>query len=174
VIDGRKRRAVREHEESARLLPLGSELRLVRWQDLFRLLCAPSLRTTRWASDLRAYLRRTALDTFEGIGQRLENAGTTTPLVNWHARSTAVSLSAGIRLSEAIAPLRLWGLAVVPEPIDLHHVARAAPGLRPLSSTWRLPSRIVSDSFSLRDCLAGVTEKQAGRLFSWSVGGRKA
>ena len=83
LVDARRqRRARREWEESRRYLPPEATLRFVTWQDLFRLLREPS-RSWRWAADLREYLERLDLDTFEGIGRSSVRADDMRPVGRW-------------------------------------------------------------------------------------------
>lgn len=72
LVNSRKlTRARKEERESRKKLPREARLELVTWQQLFRLLGGAHLRRSRWAVDLRWYLIRTELDTFEGIERNL-------------------------------------------------------------------------------------------------------
>jgi hypothetical protein len=44
---------------------------MVTWQHLFRLLNAADLLKSRWATELRSYLKICGLDTFEGVNHQL-------------------------------------------------------------------------------------------------------
>ena len=83
LVDARRqRRARREWAESRGHLPPAATLRFVTWQDLFRLLREPS-RSWRWAADLRDYLERLDLDTFEGIGRSSVSADDMRSVGRW-------------------------------------------------------------------------------------------
>ncbi len=72
IIDARRqRRAQREWEESKGRLPPEADLRIITWQDLFRVLRDQKILQERWPRDLRSYLQLCGLDTFEGIGRNL-------------------------------------------------------------------------------------------------------
>lgn len=91
VVDARRQRgARRECEESKARLGPEADLRIVTWQELFKLLDDPSLVKTRWARDLRSYLESCGLDTFEGIGHRLAEARKVTRLRQWAKQSSYV------------------------------------------------------------------------------------
>lgn len=68
AVDARQRLLRKEVEESRRRLPDGADLRLITWQSLYALLNRTG--QARWTKDLRAYLERLGLDTFEGIARR--------------------------------------------------------------------------------------------------------
>ena len=86
LVDARRmRRARREYEESKERLPTTAELRLVTWQGLYRLLVEPELSKHRWADDLKAYLRLTGLESFNGIGRRLPSRSDARLIVGWRA-----------------------------------------------------------------------------------------
>ena len=83
LVDARRqRRARREWAESRGHLPPAATLRFVTWQDLFRLLREPS-RSWRWAADLRDYLERLDLDTFEGISRSSVSADDMRSVGRW-------------------------------------------------------------------------------------------
>lgn len=66
IVDSRRlQRARREFRESYGRLPAGASLRLVTWQQLYRLLADGG--AGRWAADLKAYLELAGLDTFDGF-----------------------------------------------------------------------------------------------------------
>jgi hypothetical protein len=86
VVDARKqRRAQRELMESRTRLPAGAQLRMVTWQELFRLLREPEFSGRRWASDLMRYLMLAGLDTFHGMTRNIEGIDSIRQLVRWRA-----------------------------------------------------------------------------------------
>jgi len=86
LVDARRmRRARREYEESKEKLPPTADLRLVTWQSLYRLLAEPELFEHRWADDLKAYLRLTGLESFDGIGRRFPSQSGARLIVEWRA-----------------------------------------------------------------------------------------
>lgn len=99
LVDARRqRRARREYEESRKRLPNEATLRFVTWQDLFRLLREPS-RSLRWASDLRRYLERLGLDTFEGIGRSRVRGDAMRSVERWRTYQRR------LRLRQAMSPV---------------------------------------------------------------------
>ena len=113
VVDARReRRARREWEKSRSLLPPGASLRLVTWQALFRLLGERDTRSNRWATDLRAYLSRLGLDTFESIGSTVAHAGIIQPMIAWRKRhDESGRLVAAMSVNQPmIRLLRRWRL----------------------------------------------------------------
>jgi hypothetical protein len=84
AVDGRRRKkAEAECAQSKCNIPAEAVLRLATWQQLYSLLSVPSLETRRWAVDLRAYLERCGLDSFQGVGHHLEPAGASQRVLDW-------------------------------------------------------------------------------------------
>lgn len=112
VVDARRmRRARREYEESRARLPADAALRLVTWQSLFRLLTDPALSSRRWGADLRAYLELSGLDTFEGVGRRLDPPNAVGCLWSWRSQRAAIGLRRavlGLPDTPRLTGLRLW------------------------------------------------------------------
>lgn len=111
LVDARRlRRARREYEESLGRLPSETDLRLVSWQSLFRLLSDADRASLPWARDLRAYFRMCGLDTFDGFGRSLALAADLAPARRWRAeRDTGrLHLAAEIASSAGAALLRRW------------------------------------------------------------------
>ena len=68
VVDARRLRLARkEYKESRACLPQGARLTLATWQALDKLLSSPPCSRSRWASDLRSYLRLCGLSSFHGV-----------------------------------------------------------------------------------------------------------
>lgn len=114
LVDARRqRRARRECEESRRYLPAEATLRFVTWQDLFRLLREPS-RSLRWASELRRYLERLGLDTFEGIGRSRVRADDTRSVERWRTYQRRLGLRQAMSpvLDGAPAAIVRWRVLV--------------------------------------------------------------
>lgn len=113
VVDARRmRRARRERDESLALLPAGATLRLVTWQELYRLLEGGSS-ITRWAAALMAYLRGCGLASFRGIRRNLAGASDLESLAGWRPLpldpiAPAVRESAALLAQPSINALRLW------------------------------------------------------------------
>ena len=143
LVDARRqRRARREWEESRRHLPPEATLRFVTWQDLFRLLREPS-RSLRWASDLRRYLERLDLDTFEGIGRSRIRANDMRPVERWRTHQQRP------RLRQAMSP-----------------VLDGAPAAL---VRWRVPAHH-SPSFGLRAAVLQVVGGSASRcIVAWRM-----
>lgn len=99
VVDSRRiRSARREFEGSRVLLPQDATLRLVTWQELYRLLLDAPWVTERWATDLRSYLRLAGLDTFQGM-RRIGVKPCRLRLLDWNpaaGTTQVVNLRAGI------------------------------------------------------------------------------
>src|SRR5207249_4277496 len=112
VVDARRqRRARREYEESRARLPADARLTFVTWQRLFRLLNEAELSSQRWATDLRAYLELSGLDTFESIGRRVVDPSELVRISRWRARRTTGGLRDAVPAVVDEAPLvtlRLW------------------------------------------------------------------
>jgi hypothetical protein len=120
LVDARRmRRARREYDESKALLPTTAELRLVTWQGLYRLLAEPELFKHRWADDLKAYLRLTGLESFNGIGRRFPSPSVVGVIVGWRAPR-----------KELTRPRYRWSEMIHPPP----SVARLIVG-------WRAPRK---------------------------------
>ena len=141
LVDARRqRRARREWAESRGHLPPAATLRFVTWQDLFRLLREPS-RSWRWAADLRDYLERLDLDTFEGIGRSSVSADDMRSVGRWRTYQRRP------RLRQTMSP--------VP------HGAPAA------LVRWRVPVRH-TPSFGLRAAVLYVVGGSASRcIVAW-------
>jgi hypothetical protein len=111
VVDARRQvRARREYEESKALLP-NACLQLVTWQTLFRMLGEGGLPARRWAADLRAYLERVGLDTFEGLGRRLGDRDDLRRVSQWRARRAATGFQdalLGLTNGAPVAGLHFW------------------------------------------------------------------
>jgi hypothetical protein len=110
VVDGTKRWARDEFVESKGRLPADADLRLVTWQTLYRILS--HMPQARWTRDLRTFLERLSLDTFQGIGHNI-------PVTE--AQNT-----------------RRWSLER--PPLKLRELPRASVDLLALLRRWRAPS----------------------------------
>jgi hypothetical protein len=114
VIDSRRqRRARREWEESKGRLPREADLRIVTWQDLFRLVNDPRFLQNRWAIDLRSYLQVCGLDTFEGVGRHLAGPNDVTRIRHWrepHDYGRWQNAVAALFTGRKIAGLKKWRL----------------------------------------------------------------
>jgi len=111
VVDSRRQlRARHECEESRALLPANACLRLVTWQSLFRLIGEAGPKQ-RWAADLRAYLERVGLDTFEGIGRRLGDQDDIRQIAQWRSRRAIIALRRAVlslTYGSPVAMLHSW------------------------------------------------------------------
>ncbi len=113
VVDARRmRRARRERDESLALLPAGSTLRLVTWQELYRLLEAGHS-ATRWGVALMSYLRSCGLASFRGIRRNLAGASDLESLADWRPLpldpiAPAIRASGALLAQPTINTLRLW------------------------------------------------------------------
>jgi hypothetical protein len=106
VVDGRRRRARLDFEESRKCLPPDANLHLVTWQSLFQLLAQPP--SARWKKDLRAFLEHLSLDTFEGVGRGPFDTGARR-LSEWRAaQDREVFDYVPARPSEELARLSQW------------------------------------------------------------------
>ena len=88
LVDARRqRRALRELEQSKERLPTEASLKLVTWQSLFRMLNAENAANRRWVTDLRAYLQRSGLDTFDGISRHMASIVDFQTIQGWRSGS---------------------------------------------------------------------------------------
>ena len=108
VSDGR----AKEYKESRARLPQGARLNLATWQALDKLLSSPPCSRSRWASDLRSYLRLCGLLSFHGVPHRLLEAERVRFIEGWSPcgrRDVALRLrdvAATLAMTPRIADLR--------------------------------------------------------------------
>ena len=113
VVDARRlRRARKEYKESRARLPQGARLNLATWQALDKLLSSPPCSRSRWANDLRSYLRLCGLLSFHGVPHRLLEAERVRFIEGWSPcgrRDVALRLrdvAATLAMTPRIADLR--------------------------------------------------------------------
>ena len=103
VVDARRLRLARkEYKESRACLPQGARLTLATWQALDKLLSSPPCSRSRWASDLRSYLRLCGLSSFHGVPHRLLEAERVRLIERW---SPCGRRGVALRLRDAAATL---------------------------------------------------------------------
>ena len=115
VVDARRiRRARKECAESRTRLPQGARLNVATWQALDKLLSSPPCSRSRWASDLRSYLRLCGLSSFHGVPHRLLEAERVRFIEGWSPcgrRDIALRLrdaAATLATTSRSADLRRW------------------------------------------------------------------
>ena len=138
VVDARRiRRARKECAESRAHLPQEARLNLATWQALDKLLSSPPCSRSRWASDLRSYLRLCGLSSFHGVPHRLLEAKRVRFIEGW---SPCGRRDAAIRLRDAAATL-----ATTPRITDLRWSPCGRRGvalrLRDAAATLKTTSR---------------------------------
>jgi hypothetical protein len=119
-VDARRiTRARSELEDSRTKLPPGAELRLATWQRLYRLLSVPEFAGVRWATDLKAYLSFSGLDSFQGIRGCVASAEVSSAIRTWWARTDSFGFRATAKaaLSQPIGSLHQWRA----QPAGAHH-----------------------------------------------------
>jgi len=120
VVDARSlRRARREWAESKeRLHAQQASLLLVTWQSLYGKLKELELPSRRWCTDLRAYLRISGLDTFDGVPRGFASSESLQAIKGWRLESDRDSLNIRraitLEFSQAKA-LQGWGLPGPPK-----------------------------------------------------------
>ena len=147
VVDARRRsRAQREVAESRALLPQDARLELVTWQTLYRLLEPRAAPTSgRWARDLRRYLERLGLASFEGFPGKAAGPAILSPLLLWRPRQEggirrALARGAG---DATLAALRRWRVRA-PEGAarsPLNDLLVRALDAQPIVRAWRAAVR---------------------------------
>jgi len=111
VVDAQRLvRARRECDESRARLPAGAFLEIATWQSLYRILGAPDFGSHRWATDLKAYLALSGLDSFQGVRRGMALAPSLRPALRWRAQSRATGFTGAAHeaMRAPVASLLQW------------------------------------------------------------------